>query len=464
MFKKTALTGFGLSLALLVGACSTPEKADLSSSTPSAAMSEVSNLKDELIKNHVDVMAHSDFVDGMTDYNDAIKTAQSKSKKDMAKEVMNELAQAKHHFQQAQGVAAAKEAKNGRILKARTDALEAGAMNSKRVSAMLADVDKDLRSETKNFSKDIDVEEMSELQKRYLMVESKAVQNKELNTFRKMIYIAKRNNAKELAPKSYRQALSDLRIAENLIGQNPRSPKSYKDEVIKLNKSSKLLSDIMDKLQGEAKGSSEAVAKRLVMQERKLGKLSSTVDNLKGNLSEKEKRMSEVEKNLSETSKNLESTKKSLEEQKSTLLSAQAQVKFQEAMDAVRKNFNSDEAEVYQQGKSLILRLKKLNFKTGSAEIPEDADNLLTKISEVIKNIEPEKVQVQGHTDSRGAAEYNQSLSAKRAESVEKFLENTKGSYPVTSKGYGESKPLANNETSRGRTLNRRVDIVVEAK
>lgn len=454
MFKNSAFFGMGLFLLFALGACSTPEKAEVNADTPQEAMKIIKDLKHELIDDHVDVMAHKEFKDGLSDFYKAKR--EMKSNKDLEK-VMLYLPQAKAHFMDAKAVASEKKAKNERILKARTDALQAGAMKSKKVKAMLDDVDKDLRSESRNFSREVEVEEMSELQKKYLKVEAKAVQYKELNTFRRMIFNAKNNDAKELAPKSYRQALADLRTAENLIYQNPRSPKSYETPVTELNKSSKLLDDIMNKLMGEAKGASESVAKRLVMQERKLGKLSSTVDNLKGNLSEKEKSLSEAEKSL-------ESTKKSLEEQKSNLLSAQAQVKFQEAMDDVRKNFNTDEAEVYQQGKSLILRLKKLNFKSGSSEIPETANELLTKISEVIKNIEPEKVQVQGHTDSVGRAEYNQTLSAKRAESVQQFLETTDGTYPTSSIGYGESKPLANNETEQGRALNRRVDIVVEAK
>jgi outer membrane protein OmpA-like peptidoglycan-associated protein len=459
MFKNSAL--FAAGLILFLGACSSPKKAELKVDSPEEAMKTIKDLKHELIKDHVDVMAHREFKEGLEDYYRAKK--QMQSKKDLEK-VMLYLPQAKAHFMEAKTVADERTAKNKRVLKARTDALEAGAMESKNVKAMLEEVDKDLRSESKNFSRDVEVEEMSELQKKYLKVEARAVQYKELNTFRRMIFNAKNNDAKSLAPKSYRQALADLRTAENLIYQNPRNPRAYEAPVTELNKSSKLLDDIMNKLMGDAKGSSEAVAKQLVMQERKLGKLSSTVDNLKGNLSEKEKSLSEAQKNLNETAQNLESTKKSLEEQKSNYLSAKAQVKFQQAMDDVRKNFDSEEAEVYQQGKSLILRLKKLNFKSGSADIPETAIDLLTKISQVIKNIEPEKVQVQGHTDSVGNADYNQKLSSKRAESVQEFLDETDGSYATSSIGYGESKPLANNETSEGRALNRRVDIVVEAK
>ena len=467
MLKKSAFLGMGLFLLFSLGACSSSKKVDLSDAKPEEGIQAIADMKVNLIKDHVDVMAFKEFREGLADFYKAKKQMKAKN----IEKVMTYLPLAQKHFEEAKTAASEKKAKNKRILKARKDALDAGAMESKNVINLLATVDKDLRSESKNFSKDIDVEEMSELQKKYLNVEAKAVQFKELNTFRQIIFKAKNNNAKSLAPVSYRQALVDLRTAENLIYQNPRNPKAYKAPVTELNMSSKLLDDIMNKLMGEAKGSSEAVAKRLVLQERKLGKLSSTVDVLKGDLSakekslsEKEKSLMEAEKNLNETTKNLENTKKSLEAQKNTLLSAQAQVKFQEAMDDVRKNFDSDEAEVYQQGKSLILRLKKLNFKSGSAEIPDAASDLLTKIGEVIKNIEPEKVQVQGHTDSVGNAEYNQKLSSKRAESVQKFLDETKGGYSTSSVGYGESKPLANNETEKGRTLNRRVDIVIDAK
>ncbi len=75
------------------------------------------------------------------------------------------------------------------------------------------------------------------------------------------------------------------------------------------------------------------------------------------------------------------------------------------------------------------------------------------------------KVTIEGHTDSRGAAEYNKSLSQRRANTVAQVLINDFGiaANRVTAIGYGEERPIATNETAAGRQKNRRVVGVVEA-
>jgi OOP family OmpA-OmpF porin len=71
------------------------------------------------------------------------------------------------------------------------------------------------------------------------------------------------------------------------------------------------------------------------------------------------------------------------------------------------------------------------------------------------------KVEVAGHTDSRGSDEYNLNLSQQRAEAVRNYL-ISKGvaADRLTAKGYGESQPVADNETDEGRLKNRRVELV----
>ena len=71
---------------------------------------------------------------------------------------------------------------------------------------------------------------------------------------------------------------------------------------------------------------------------------------------------------------------------------------------------------------------------------------------------------IEGHTDSSGAAAYNQSLSEKRAASVRDYLVNQADvdAARLTSRGYGETRPIATNDTAEGRAQNRRVSAVVE--
>ncbi|MCP4984138.1 MAG: OmpA family protein [Gammaproteobacteria bacterium] len=139
-------------------------------------------------------------------------------------------------------------------------------------------------------------------------------------------------------------------------------------------------------------------------------------------------------------------------------------VRFQRAMDQAIEEFTDEEASVYQQGSKLIFRLKKINFASGSATIPVASKPMLSKINDIIKFVGAELVAVEGHTDSVGAADLNKNLSTKRAISVANYLAALKGGYKIGYVGYGESRPIATNETHEGRAINRRVDLVVTAK
>ena len=73
------------------------------------------------------------------------------------------------------------------------------------------------------------------------------------------------------------------------------------------------------------------------------------------------------------------------------------------------------------------------------------------------------KVTISGHTDNVGTEEYNQKLSQKRAENIVKILQKMgiKNRYQITTQGFGEAKPIAENTTEQGRALNRRVEILL---
>ena len=84
----------------------------------------------------------------------------------------------------------------------------------------------------------------------------------------------------------------------------------------------------------------------------------------------------------------------------------------------------------------------------------------LDEIFEALKARPDLKVEIQGHTDSRGSHEYNVGLSQKRAESVKAYLES-KGidGARMVPKGYGPDQPIATNDTAQGRASNRRVAL-----
>ncbi len=99
-------------------------------------------------------------------------------------------------------------------------------------------------------------------------------------------------------------------------------------------------------------------------------------------------------------------------------------------------------------------------FDFDSSNIKPEAYPLLDEVVSILKKNPKIKREIQGHTDSKGAEKYNQELSERRAKAVERYLEK-KGIDPsqLTSKGYGESQPVASNATKEGRQENRRVEL-----
>ena len=102
-------------------------------------------------------------------------------------------------------------------------------------------------------------------------------------------------------------------------------------------------------------------------------------------------------------------------------------------------------------------------FETGSAVIKLESHSLLNEVADLLKNhAELEKVRVEGHTDSRGAADANKELSQKRAESVVAYLVAAGVSADrLEAVGYGEERPLLKEETPEAYDKNRRVDFII---
>ena len=99
-----------------------------------------------------------------------------------------------------------------------------------------------------------------------------------------------------------------------------------------------------------------------------------------------------------------------------------------------------------------------------SYALKPDAQEELKSMANVLNNYPDTKIKVDGHTDSTGSESYNQSLSERRAKSVSGYLRSLGISIDrITEQGFGESIPVADNNTVEGRSLNRRVEIGIIA-
>ncbi|MEZ4221246.1 MAG: OmpA family protein [Polyangiaceae bacterium] len=111
---------------------------------------------------------------------------------------------------------------------------------------------------------------------------------------------------------------------------------------------------------------------------------------------------------------------------------------------------------------------EQVQFAYNSAKILKTSDYILQAVQEILeKNPQIEKVEIQGHTDSKGSDAYNLALSKRRAASVRAWLVKAKiDPKRLVSQGFGETRPIDSNDTEEGRANNRRVEfhITVQGK
>ncbi len=107
--------------------------------------------------------------------------------------------------------------------------------------------------------------------------------------------------------------------------------------------------------------------------------------------------------------------------------------------------------------------LKGIKFRTARADIMTPSYPILDEGAKLLKDNPTIKVEIGGHTDSRGSAARNQTLSEGRANTVRSYLISNHGISPerLTVKGYGEDVPIESNRTTAGRAANRRIEFVV---
>jgi outer membrane protein OmpA-like peptidoglycan-associated protein len=129
----------------------------------------------------------------------------------------------------------------------------------------------------------------------------------------------------------------------------------------------------------------------------------------------------------------------------------------------VQSLFKDNEANVYRQRQNVLMSVHGFYFPSGQSRIEAQNFALLNKIKKAIDRFPRSRLVISGHTDARGDDKINLALSKQRARNVAKFLIETGGisAKRVSVRGYGETKPVASNETVAGRSLNRRVEVLI---
>ena len=110
----------------------------------------------------------------------------------------------------------------------------------------------------------------------------------------------------------------------------------------------------------------------------------------------------------------------------------------------------------------IVTAFKNLNFDTNKSDIRPESFDSLTKLAELLKKETSWKLEIKGHTDSAGSEQSNMDLSKRRAESAKKYLvEKGVVDGMITTEGFGETKPIADNRNAEGMQKNRRVVLII---
>jgi OOP family OmpA-OmpF porin len=103
---------------------------------------------------------------------------------------------------------------------------------------------------------------------------------------------------------------------------------------------------------------------------------------------------------------------------------------------------------------------RKITFAPGSTEIDADALVTIDRVAEALRECQTVRMEIGGHTDSQGRESMNESLSQERADAVlAAIMARRVLTSNLTAKGYGEAKPIADNDTEDGREANRRIEF-----
>ena len=403
--------------------------------------------------NQVDVLASKEF--------DKSRAYLKDAKKDLAdgddnSDVLESVAYSKAFLDRATELATGRRAQAVGILEARTKALNAGAKKYPFTEKQLSKIDEKLMGKSEKLDK-LTAVDISEYQTDYSNIELATIEESQLGRARTLIDAAREDGARREAPIALKAAEVDYKTAEGLIRANRNLRDNYFQAVTTANRSALFLAAVLAETNdGKV---SESVASKVVLQNNRIEKMAAQLDAADVQLNAEKMRLNEA---IAGQSGELARQNQELARKNSQLNKANATIDLQQTLARAQAEFSSDEAEVFQQGNNLVIRLKQIQFPSGRAELPTAAMPILAKVRDVAQELGPKSVRVEGHTDSLGTESVNKTLSQSRAQTIANyFSENGIDRAKLETEGMSFSKPLATNKTKEGRAQNRRVDVII---
>ncbi|RZA27218.1 MAG: OmpA family protein [Proteobacteria bacterium] len=434
--RTTQVSMLGAILAIMASCSTTPPVENFAAGANPAE--EIQKLESEMTAaadSQLDVFSPENYKDAR----EALKDAQEDLKdKDDAEDILEEVAKSRAYFKRAVEFGKVAADTMPDVAAARALALKTGAKES--ISKDFRDVDEELKGVADNIEKnDLDkaTKKRQELQGKYLDLELRGIKRNYISATEGNIRDAERNNADDRAPRTLAKAKKSYQDAEASINANRHDDAAIKPLADKATADAALLRKITDQV-------------------------------ATGNFTE-ESALQLHAANLSTAEKSaaLASTEAQLSKTTAAAATAQSSLDAQKAIDAkyeqARGMFSNNEAEVYRQGKNIVIRLRALEFDTAKAQLKGASFPLLSKVNDVIAEFPQSTVTIEGHTDSKGGKEINAKVSQARADAVKAYFESNSKAQGAkySAVGMDFQKPLASNKTETGRAQNRRVDVVI---
>lgn len=405
---------------------------------------------DQMIKEardrQVDVLSPSNF----TDAKKALDRAKEKQEKGKSNEdVLEQIAYSRGWLNEANSKAELSTTSMKDITDARAGALRAGAPSEypkewKKAEDQLQDITSSIEKGNMGPAD----KKGNDLTARFRELEVMSVTKSSLGRADENIKAAKKDNADKKAPKTWGLALMKYDNAEKLIKADPRNSEAIRRASEDAVRESNHLTEVAGKVNA---GNTEDLVLMSERQQRQISTLRSENSSTEQELQQSQQQLSAAEMQRQEMAK------KQAELEKSQDLMAQAQ--------KLRSQFRPSEAEVFTDSGKLMVRLKALQFPSNQATLGPKNQAFLKKVETALGNVDAKKITIEGHTDSTGNAERNQTLSEQRAQAVEKyFVRNGIAENQVEAVGMGPDKPISDNGTAHGRAQNRRIDLVIDTQ
>jgi outer membrane protein OmpA-like peptidoglycan-associated protein len=297
----------------------------------------------------------------------------------------------------------------------------------------------------------------------YAEVELEALKQDATENARYDISQAIKSEADDYAPKTLKLAREELALAIAVLETNRTQRTKAKNHALEASKQARRSIELTELIK-EFKNRDYSFEDILLWYQKQLQQINESTDDplsfdrpnheVVKVLQDKLAYYAELRQTELETRIDLQTRLAAVERQ-----NQEAQARF----DKIQDLFNAEEANVYRQGYNILLEMRAFNFPTGGSDIQAENFELLDKIVTAIQSFPSPDVVVSGHTDSVGGDENNRKLSQQRAETVASFLEKVGGveRTRLTAIGYGEARPVANNETEIGRKSNRRIEVLI---